>query len=305
MRGVSRLVQLDLGDTPASEGFLRPLADGRLWSDLDVGAGETPAPRPGPALAPRPAEDGWRLVYSGPGEVGGERRELESARGDRGRWRVRFDDGCEFQIECAPESARIVRARGGESLAPARAVERALGAPLALALAEAGVWLLHAAAVEAGGKAYAFVGASGAGKSTLAAAAPAAGVRRLADDQLPLSAERGPRALPRFPQLKLARGGARLAPPAELPLAAVAVLERRADLDQPRLEPLSAAHAALALVRATVAAKLFDDALLARHIAGCGELAHAAPVVRLLCPSGLDRVEETLRFLLAETGGDR
>ena len=300
MAGVGRLVQIDLDAAGEGAGYERALADGRLWCDRATDATARAAPRPGPPLDHRPEDDGWRAVYSGPGELEGGRRELATARAADGRWRIRFDDGDEYQVESGPAGARILRGRCGTGPPPDRAVERALGAPLALALAEGGIWLLHAAAIERDGRAVALVGASGAGKSTLAAAAPAVGARRVADDQLPVRGGEAPRALPRFPQLKLAGRDGDSAPPAELELAACAVLARDAAAARPRLERLDAAPGTLALVRATVAAKLFDDELLARHIRSCAEIARAAPVARFVHPPGLDLVEAALDWLLEE-----
>jgi hypothetical protein len=60
----------------------------------------------------------------------------------------------------------------------------AQGAVLATLLSLKGACVLHASAVEIGGKAVALVGPSGAGKSTLAAFCCAAGARLLTDDLL-------------------------------------------------------------------------------------------------------------------------
>lgn len=316
MSGGVHLLQLDLGAAPgASAGFERPLADGRLWSEPRIGPADAGAPRPGPRLEPRPETGDGRRIYDGPVEVEGARRRLEATRDADGLWRLRYHDGLELQLECGVDRSRVVRAmsglrsHGGGAFEPARLLERALGAPTALALAERGIWLLHAAAVAAEGRALALAGASGAGKSTLAAAAAAAGARRLADDQLPVRAGAAASVLPRFPQLKLERGAAGSPSPeppgdlpSDLPLGAVALVEHRPGLASARLERLAPGDAALALVHASVAARLFDGPLLERHLADCARIARAVPVVRAIFPSGRERAPEILRWLLDATG---
>ncbi len=158
----------------------------------------------------------------------------------------------------------------------------------------------------------AFLGPSGAGKSTLARLLDGArpGWHRAADDVLPLAWEwaagGAPTAYPRFPQLKLdpaAQPGARL--PEAIPLAALFVLapgpaERPAERavegapdgppgrpgqsGQPVVRRLKRAEAALALVRHTASARLFDRVLLARHLELCSALAERLPVAELTYP---------------------
>ena len=163
-------------------------------------------------------------------------------------------------------------------------VEAALGPALILALALQGTWTLHASAVFSDDRAVAFVGESGNGKSTLAGflgREGRPGWRLLADDMLPVvPGPGGLDVLPHFPQLKLA--GEDCSPaalPERMPLAAIYVLPPAAGRSKAvQVRRLGSRDAALAVVRHTVAARLFDGALLARHLAFC---AHAAAHIRI------------------------
>ncbi len=163
--------------------------------------------------------------------------------------------------------------------APHVVQECLVGPALILALAYRGVFCLHAAAINAGARAIALCGESGTGKSTLAASFPDAA--RLADDILPIQIQ-GPRvrAYTDYPQFKL--GG-------EPPVAARARSATNLDalwLLTPRqptgavdveTRPSTSREAALALVRHTVAAKLFPPALLAQHLRFCIAVAERIP----------------------------
>jgi len=70
------------------------------------------------------------------------------------------------------------------------------GLVLSLALVVRGQTLVHASAVETGGRALAVMGPSGSGKSTLAAVLCRAGARLLADDQLRIDLTDGARCWP-------------------------------------------------------------------------------------------------------------
>jgi len=192
--------------------------------------------------------------------------------------------------------------RGETDLAAALA-----GPPLALGFALRGTFCLHASAVEREGRAIAFLGESGAGKSTLArllASLPDGGWRRLADDLLPVVLSlRGPEARPRFPQPGIA-GATAAALPERLPLAAVYVLAGPAG--EVAITPLAGRAGALALVRHTVAARLFAPDLLARHLEHAAAVAAAAPVRVLTYPwtaDGLPAVAATLAAELERRDG--
>jgi hypothetical protein len=186
--------------------------------------------------------------------------------------------------------------------------EALFGPALILYLALSDTWCLHASAVARNGRAVAFMGDSGRGKSTLAAfLADREGWQRIADDILPITAgPAGVTASPHFPQLKLPLK-AHPSPdlPVQIPLAAVYLLERPnlEDDDQTavRLEPLSRYQAALALIGHTVAARLFDKTLLARHAHFCADA--AVPVYRLTYPHRYELLPQIAAFI-EEAGGD-
>ena len=163
--------------------------------------------------------------------------------------------------------------------------EVVLGPGMILALAWHGVFSLHASAFAGRGAGGALVGESGRGKSTLARYLEEQGGpdwQRLADDILPLElgSER-PHALPHFPQLKLApEEQMRLESPERVPLAAVYVLDTtEGDAAEPvRIKSLPPHAAAAALVRHTVAGRLFPPAVLERHLTFCTTVAGQVPV---------------------------
>lgn len=169
-------------------------------------------------------------------------------------------------------------------------VEAVLGPTLTLALALQDTFCLHASAVAMNGQIVAFIGESGWGKSTLTAY-----LNRecgndwqfVADDVLPVISD-GQTAvcLPHFPQLKLPTDQQwSLDRPRRLPLTAVYLLTppNQAD-DSIQVKSLTTVDAALALVRHTIAAKLFDAQLLSQHLAFAATVANHVPVKQLIYP---------------------
>jgi hypothetical protein len=193
-----------------------------------------------------------------------------------------------------------------------------------LALALDGTWVLHAASVLLpdlpGGPLAVLVGPSGIGKSTLArflAGESRTGGRpratRLSDDLLPIEGSGGElTALPAFPQPRWPADRQPGPKQAErIPIRALFVPSRpegtgpEEDGPAPRCERLAARDAAVALIHQTVGGALFDDALLARHLAFAGAAAAAVPVHRLAYPLRMDvlpavesRIFETLDALV-------
>lgn len=294
-------------DDANASGYLQPLAGGELWTARPIAPGAAPAPCATQWLrsagGPPISDPEWSVIYDGPGLVDGALRTIRASLSTQGERRVDFEDGESFFLDAHGE---VVRRRGSDPVTT-RSLERALGAPLALAFAIRGVHLLHASAVtrrDAAGEsagAIAFTAESGAGKSTLAAAAlpdsppEVAGFVRIADDMLPVRLERPARALPHFPQLKLADAEVypATAPPA-LRLEHLFEIDHSSDVDAIEIERLTPAAACLAIARATVAAKLFDPALLRRHFELCAAAGEELPVHRLRYPSGRERLPEVL-----------
>jgi hypothetical protein len=296
-------ITLELGG--AVGGFGQPIADLWLRSDLPVAAGARPGPPP--AGEPIPPGGTWRLVFRGPAIVEGSLQQVEAWRDDRGDRRIVFADGERFWV--AADGGRAVRLpAAAKGLEGARLIERAVGAPLALALAARVVHLLHASALaDRAGRVVAITAGAGAGKSTLAAAAaihPDLGLTRIADDVLPVRLGPVPSALPHFPQLKLApeeqypaAGAARLA------LAALVEIEHSPSLAGVERERSSPAEALLGLVRASVGTRLFDARRAAEHFELCADASRGLPVVRMRFPSGRGGLRAALVALAEILGG--
>lgn len=202
------------------------------------------------------------------------------------------DDADELAFECVDGHVlRWQRAPHDEGLA----IETLLGAGLVMACSDRERFCLHASAVRDAHGVWIFLGASGAGKSTLArelAAEP--GFARVADDIVPVVVDRdGARALPRFPQLKLTPEhwwpqSADMA----LPIRAVMLLQRA---DHAALESLPSGAAQQAIIAHTAGTRLFDAALLARHLAWCAALVRAVPCLRVSVPHRPDDMRGAAR----------
>ncbi len=247
------------------------------FASITAGTGSREPP------APTGREDGVP-VYAGPGWVGGRLRQVESRRARQG-YLLKIEAAGEFEI--SGDGTRVGRRQPVESEAPGEDVAAAvLGPCLVLALALRGVWCLHASAVSSGGSAVALAGESGCGKSTLAVALTTrgAGRRRIADDLLAVKLEDGVvKALPRYPQPgAMALSQALAEGPGEVDLAALYLLEPAGAAVESR--ELTRRQAALALVRQTMAARLFDSELQARHLDFCAETAGCLPVRGLRFP---------------------
>jgi hypothetical protein len=289
----NRTIVLSLDEREGDRGWLHRWAGVELWCARRIAAEAEPADRPAPPAADD-AQTGALIAELDEPALAAPRAVLRTSRG----YRVEYDDECFFVAESGAAIARARRSSAPESRA--LTLERLFGAPLALALARRGTYLLHASAVTHGRGALALAAASGGGKSTLAAAAAARGApwRRLADDLLPARFESAPLALPRYPQLKLdsAATDEREIPEA-LPLAAVVELDRGDEGALLALEELAPAAAAMALARATVAARLFDRELLSAHLAACARAAERVRVARLGYPTGRARLDAVLDLL--------
>ena len=291
-------ITLDLRGDGATRGYALPIADGELWCDEPL-AGALPAGRPPSEPTRREAAT---LVYDGPGLVDGEVQRVRAAVTASGERRVELADGETFWV--SRDGDRIDRDASSTGLpASARSVDRAIGPPLALALARRGVFVLHASAVRGADGAAALVAPPGGGKSTLAAAVRRASgsLARIADDQLPVRLVPVPVALPRYPQPKL--GLAETYPadaPDRLPLRLL--VEIRHDPSEPsvRWEWLGPAEAAIALMRATVAARLFDRDLLRAHLDDSARAAGMLRVARLVYRSGLQHIGAVVAELEAQ-----
>lgn len=261
-----------------------PLASLAPFRAGDRGGSPPWGPDPAPGASPAPG----RLVYRGPAWIGLEWRQVECQESEAG-YAVEIDGVGVVQV--APDGSRAGLELDGEpSRSPSRSVveEAALGPALTLALALRGIFCLHASAVVSPtGELLLFAGLSGSGKSTLARLVDAAaGWARAADDIVPLAwSAGGVQALPRFPQLKLApdaQPGAAL--PERMPVARIFTLVPGAPEKAVEVRPLGAREAAVALLRHTATARLFDRVLLERHLEACSRIGSSGDVAELTVP---------------------
>ncbi len=190
---------------------------------------------------------------------------------------VCFDDGAGFWVSADGSCVEAFALPADAALRE----ELLLGPALLLALAQRGVFGLHASAILGNAGAVLLLGPSGSGKSTLARHALGEGGLRLADDVAPVwLAANGPRLLPRFPQLKLSP--ALCVDDLELPVAAMIWVE--IGEGALAMTQLGQTEVSRCLLRDSVAARLFTPALLARHLDTCAALAMSIPGWRVLVP---------------------
>ncbi len=239
-------------------------------------------------------------LYHGPGWIGNVWRQVT---GFSIPWGYRIDVAGIGVYEIAENGDHIVLAEKEQKVGWDLVIEALLGPALILALGLHGVYCLHASAALVDGNALAFVGESGKGKSTLARWLDTHGKgswRRIGDDVLPVSmrSDGSVDVLPHFPQLKIAALNQPSAGvPERVPLAAVYVLDRPAVGGRVEIRRMGAQEGALALLRHTVASRLFDGDLLRKHLDFCVQAASDIPAHRLiypLIPEALQELSEAL-----------
>jgi hypothetical protein len=208
-----------------------------------------------------------------------------------------------------------------------------LGPVMARLLYLKGMLVLHASAVELGGRGAVFLGPKGAGKSTTVAAFVGAGHRLLTDDVLSLriSDVDNPCIVPGFPQLKLSKdaasrlvshGAVAMPPPvpgfpkqlrrltgpfshAHVVPACLYVLARG---DVARIMPLPAQEALGALLSFSFASLFhrrygqLGKAEASRHLAQCAALAGSVRIARLELPRGLAHLTDVVRLVADDIG---
>ena len=279
------------------------------------------------------------ITYAGEGWIGNAWRDVECRSSGEGYY-LHIPDLASFWI--AGDGKRIQLLEANPTSSKELLAETALGAPLMLALALQDVYSLHVSVVWAGdqaaGQLIAFAGESGQGKSTLARflgfdSGPA--WRRIIDDTLPFRLNKAGQveALPHFPQLKIADAlqPLHLVPP-RAPLKALYILDTDSEeaavaaLDTPtknapptgtsridlpnqftkaegvQIEHLGRGAATLAVVQHTVASRLFDRRLLARHLAFCDAFSAGVPVRRLRYLRRFDHLPLVREALIADLG---
>lgn len=252
-----------------------------------------------------PLDTGDEVIYSGLGWIGDRWRDIVSRCTSAG-YRIIVEDVGEFTV--SSNGDRVCLTERAAGTARITLVESVLGPPLILALALKGKFCLHAGAVVLAGKGVIFVAESGYGKSTLArfvgARVGAAG-QRMSDDILPLRLGPSPRllALPHFPQLKLASSDQPLLHVAvEVPVHTIYFLDKEKAKEEGgiAIRPMTKRESTLGLVANTVAARLFDQKLLANHFAFCAEAAAKIRARRLYYPRKLDMLPVVEQAILAD-----
>jgi len=174
------------GDRPAERAGGIASAEARIDIDLrlEPASAVGPEPPPGDLLVSFSVED--VPIYSA------------AAEGDTAR--LRIHGLCEFEVE---SEGRVAWCRPAPDAPLGQLALVGRGAFLAFWLGLRGECVLHASAVEHGGKALAFVGGSGMGKSTLAGWACSVGARFVSDDLLRLDGSEVPRWVGCSPELRL------------------------------------------------------------------------------------------------------
>lgn len=298
------------------------VVDGEGAADLRIWMGSVPAA----VFPPDAAEEPW---YVSPRMTAEEEPTVVVHRLGGGAFRLRYADGCEYHVDAA--GARIA-CTWPAHFTVEDAATYLLGPVFGLVLRLRGIPSLHASAVAVEGVAVALVGAAGTGKSTTAAALAARGHPLVADDVLALRTEGGEiLAQPAYPHVRLwpdivpalLGPGAELPPltpnwdkrglrldeafhPLPLPLGAVYVLcGREAGPDAPRLEPMSAMDAVLALVSNGYVGWFPDRAAQARELEVLGRVARAVPVAWAVPSADPARLGELCGMIEADVRGCR
>lgn len=298
------LIQIRFGDRSAgaipAHGYR--LAGARLFADTSF---SEHARR---FAAPLPASLETGEPWLPPAEPAAERRTVSGWIADRDRkvtcssyptgFLLAIEDIGQVWIARAGSAIRLMAAERGVTAFDLE--QCVLGPALALALAARGVFMLHAGAVARDGFVHLFLGVSGAGKSTLAcllATQQAGRWERVADDILPVTLDDGRLvALPHYPQYKLSLDQQTHGLPERMPVAACYEIDP-APAGEITIRRLSPRDALLRLIRHTVASRLFDSALLRRHLQFCAEAIQSVPTRQLSYPRRFDTVEALERFI--------
>ncbi|HVN75236.1 MAG TPA: hypothetical protein VMT19_02895 [Thermoanaerobaculaceae bacterium] len=304
------VLRLRRSDTPAPAAWSAfRVAGHEIVTDVPLAAlaafaGPLPAdvpalPEPAPPKAAATLAD---ETYRGPAWLCGSTREVvcsvttcgyELTVAGVGEFSVAADGSC---VDCTASAL--------DPADPALA-EAVLGPALTLALALRGTFCLHASAVLSTAGVLLFLGPSGSGKSTVAAGIAGGDPRFtcLTDDVTPLAPSAdGVEVRPRFPQLKLPdeRQPASNAPHAVALRAAYLLgVPDAASSRAVSVEALDPARGLAALVRHTVAVRLFSRDLLAAYLEALAA-APALPVRVLRYPRRHEVLPEVAAALAAD-----
>jgi hypothetical protein len=260
--------------------------------------GMTAPSTPAEVLPPLPTHDA-PLRFEAPAWIAGAQRLLR-CRQDGGGWWLDIGDLGGYWV--AADGSAVARLEDAGPPSP-EVVQALLSPGLALALAAHDTFMLHAGAIAGPDGLVAFLGDSGAGKSTLAGRLGATPPWRLAaDDGLCVTLDEAglPVGLPDFPQPRLpwdAQPGRPGDGVPSGPFAALVVLAPAppaADLVARQLAPR---HAAAALIRHTMAGRLFGPALNGAHLGFASDVAEQVPAWELTYPHRAEAIDEVRAWL--------
>jgi hypothetical protein len=241
---------------------------------------------------------------------------------DGGWFHLNYADGTRFSVSA--QGDRI----GSSWVAPLTLEDTGTylyGPVLGFTLRLRGVTCLHASAIAVDGQAILLCGPAGAGKSTTAAALVARGHPALSDDVSALDGTEAVTVRAAYPHLRLwpdsvssLFGAGDHLPPltpnwdkrfldlasqdgafhnTSLPVAAVFVLAGREEQGAPRLEPLPAGEALLALVANTYMSALPDLPAQGRDLERYAALVRRVPVVRVVPHADPARLDQLCALL--------
>ncbi len=270
---------------------------GNYFSHAVIGIGTLCCSRIKAEIFPFKGDSKTELISQVTGLVGNEMRRVEVWSGAFG-YLLKVAGGGDVCI--SPGGDSILRVDGTvETTSLDRDI--LLGPALVLALALRGVWSLHASASMFRDHLVMFLGKSGQGKSTLASYLAGSGGgdwRWVADDILPVTVHTGVDALPHFPQLKVSvesQPGYSL--PEKVPVGRICLIRETIGDQQPGLQLLPRGKAVQVLAGHTAGARLFDQRLLAAHLAFAAEAARLVPVYELTYPRRFSALEEVRKIL--------
>jgi hypothetical protein len=281
----------------AHAGDLRYLAYGlRIASDVPL----TPLLRPDDSPGPPDLEIALGIPLA--------RGDADAEFGFPGQLRVLAHGGTRAYVEPA------------EGIGTGLLAEFIAGPVLAVLMEQRGAFVLHASAVQIGGRTVAFTGASGAGKSTTAAFFASRGFAVVSDDLLPLwvrgsqvVCNPGPEALKltaetgeALPELvptsrltdKILRAPVRLTDSTDdKRLSAVYVLEDGPEIS---VRPLRGQDAMVALLRGAFCLAVVGPGRRAAQLARCAEVASRVQIRTLIRPRDLGRAGTLVELVVAE-----
>ena len=239
-----------------------------------------------------------REIYSGPAPFGNKER-IVSFHRRKYFCRLDFEKSPVCELDLQNLHIHLLRPGGFDNFVN---VELLTGPAMMLLLARLKTYCLHASAVSTSAGVVAFIGESGAGKSTLAWEAGDAW-RQLSDDILPILYEkdrRGVHASAQFPQLKLEMAASPSFSLGDLNLEYIFRINPEPTA-KVAFRRMPKSEAMLQFARHTVAARLFNEKMMDRHVKFATYVANRVPMIELSYPRDLLQItslrEEIVEYL--------